>query len=570
MNSSKNRVVLGVNAYSHDSGAALFVDGRLCFAAEEERYDRQKHSAAFPRGAIAAALRHAGLRPDDVQVVAFPWRRDMARLRKALYVLCRLPRSLPFLTERPDGLPPRLAYLRSIAKLASDLRAEGLTAPVRHVEHHLAHAVQAHRFGPAERAAVLTMDGMGEWTAAATWDVDAQSSRMLGSRGYPHSLGKVYAAVTQHLGFLPDADEGKTMGLAPYGDDSLLPRFRELLAADPGRLYRVRLDGFAYPLGHTRMGGAPFERRFGPPRAPGGALEARHSNLARAAQGALEEVVLDVARRLRLEAGHAHLGLAGGLFLNCVLNARLRDGAGFDSLFVFPAAGDAGAAAGAAALVASAPRDELGHAYLGDAIETAEIDRALEGRSYRIVAEPAEAAAEALAAGRDVGWVQGRMEFGPRALGARSILADPRDPGARDRLNRTVKLREDFRPFAPAVLLEAMDGWFERAGPSPFMLLTFRVKGERRAAIPGAVHVDGSARVQTVARDHALPVFRRLLEAFARRTGVPMVINTSFNMRGEPIVRTAAEALRVFDRGALSMLVLGDRVVERHGEPRGE
>jgi len=563
LNSSKNRVVLGVNAYSHDSGAALFVDGRLCFAAEEERYDRRKHSAAFPRGAIAAALSHAGLTPGDVDLVAFPWRRGMARLRKALYVASRLPRSLPFLTERPEGLPPRLAYLRSIANLPSDLRDAGLEAPVRYVDHHRAHAMQAHRFGPADHAAVLTMDGMGEWTAAATWLIGPASTHRLASRDYPHSLGKVYAAVTQHLGFLPDADEGKTMGLAPLGGDSLVPHFRELLRADPRRLYRVRLDGFAFPLGRTRMGGEPFDRRFGLPRAPGAPLEPGHADLARAAQTVLEEVVLDVARRLRLESGRPHLGLAGGLFLNCVLNARLRADAGFDSVSVFPAAGDAGAAAGAAALVASAPRRELEQAYLGEAIEAAEIDQALAGRSFRIVADPAEVAAEALAAGRDVGWVQGRMEFGPRALGARSILADPRDPGVKDRLNRQVKLREDFRPFAPAVMLEEADAWFERAGPSPFMLLTFRVREARQAAIPGAIHVDGSARVQTVARDHALPVFRRLLEGFARRTGVPMVINTSFNMRGEPIVRTPAEALRVFDRGALSMLVLGDRVVER-------
>jgi len=563
LNSSKNRVVLGLNAYSHDSGVALFVDGSLRFAAEEERYDRRKHSAAFPRGALAAALRQAGLAPREIGLVAFPWRRGMGRLRKALYVLRRLPRSLPFLTERPEGLPPRLAYLRSVAGLASDLREAGIEAPVRHVDHHLAHAVQAYRFGPAERAAVLTMDGMGEWTAAATWAFGPDGSRRLASRCYPHSLGKVYAAVTQHLGFLPDADEGKTMGLAPYGGESLLPAFRDLVRADARRLYCVRLGGFAYPLGRTRMGGAPFDRRFGPPRPPHAPLEPRHADLARAAQAVLEEVVLDVARRLRLETGLPHLGLAGGLFLNCVLNSRLRESAGFDSLFVFPAAGDAGAAAGAAALVADAPRRDVGHSYLGDAIDEAEIDRALEGRVHRVVTDPAETAAEALAAGGIVGWVQGRMEFGPRALGARSILADPRDPGIRDRLNREVKLREDFRPFAPAVLLEAADDWFEGAGPSPFMLLTFRVRGSQRVRIGGAVHVDGSARVQTVARDHPLPPFRRLIEAFARRTGVPMVINTSFNIRGEPIVRTAAEALRVFDRGALTMLVLGDRVLRR-------
>jgi carbamoyltransferase len=558
-----NRVVLGLNAYSHDAGVALLVDGRLVFAAEEERYDRVRHSAAFPRGALAAALAHAGLGPGDVDRVAFCWRRDMGRLRKALYVARRLPRSLAFLRERPDGLPPRLGYLRQVAGLRRDLREAGLSAPVVHVDHHTAHAHQAWRFGPADRAALLTADGMGEWTAAATWTVRDGAPRRLRHRDYPHSLGKVYAAVTQHLGFRPDADEGKTMGLAPYGRADLVPRFREILRPDARRLYDVDLDAFSYPLGHTRMGGAPFEARFGPPRVPEGSIEPRHEDLAHAVQDALEDVVLDVARRLRAETDAAHLGLAGGLFLNCVLNGRLRREAGFESLFAFPAAGDAGAAAGAAALVADAPRVELRHAFLGDAFDGAAIDRALGDRPRRVVGDPGGVAADALADGRLVGWFQGRMEFGPRALGARSILADPRPADAADRVNKKVKFREPWRPFAPAVLAEKADDWFEDAAASPFMLLAFRARENVRARIPAVVHVDGTARVQTVGRDDGQPAFRRLLERFDERTGVPVVLNTSFNVRGEPIVRTPGEALACFDRSALDLLVLGDRVVEK-------
>ncbi len=559
---SKNRVVLGLNGYSHDAGVALVVDGRLVFAAEEERYDRVKHSAAFPRQAIAAALAFAGLGPGDIDRVAFCWRKDMARLRKALYVLRRLPFSLPFLTERPDGLPPRLSYLRSIANLPRDLADAGIRAPVAHVEHHFAHAVQAHRFGPEDEAAILTADGMGEWTATATWRAGREGLARIAERSYPQSLGKVYAAVTQHLGFRPDADEGKTMGLAPYGRPAFVRAFRGIVRPDPLRLYRIDLEAFDYPRGRTNMAGTPFARRFGPAREPEAPIEPRHEDLAHAAQAVLEETLVEVARGLK----GRHLGLAGGLFLNCALNGRLAREASFDSLFVFPAAGDAGAAAGAAAWVAGMERTELKDALLGDAFDARATNAALEGRAARTVADAPAAAARAIAEGKVVGWFQGRMEFGPRALGARSILADPRDPEIKDRLNRTVKFREAFRPFAPAVLEESATEWFLSPRPSPFMLLVFQVRPERRATIPGVVHVDGTARVQTVGQGTG--PFRRLLEAFAARTGVPLVLNTSFNVRGEPIVRTPAEAITCFDRSGIDVLVMGDRLLEKRG-PRG-
>jgi carbamoyltransferase len=561
---SKNRVVLGLNAYSHDAGVALVVDGELVFAAEEERYDRVKHSYAFPAGAMRAAWKHAGLLPGDVDAVAFCWRKDMARGRKALYVLRHLPRSLAFLRERPERLPPRLRYLRDVAHLERDLRMNGVHAPVTWVEHHFAHAVQAHRFGPADEAALLTADGMGEWTAAATWHAGGSDRpRLLAAQHYPHSLGKVYAAVTQHLGFRPDADEGKTMGLASYGRPALRDAFRELVRPHEKRLYEVDLDAFAYPWGATRMGGAPFAARFGPPRVPEGPIETRDEDLAYAAQAVLEETVLGVARRLREQTGASHLGLAGGLFLNCILNGRLAREAGFDSLFIFPAAGDAGAAAGAAAWVAGMERRPLTHAFLGDPCDEAAVDAALSDRPHRVAPDPAATAAEALAAGRIVGWFDGRMEFGPRALGARSILADPREKSIKDRLNAEVKFREAFRPFAPAVLEEAAGEWFDDARPSPFMLLAFAARDRAREKIPGVVHVDGSARVQTVGKTDGPPRFRRLLEAFGERTGVPVVLNTSFNVRGEPIVRTPDEALACFDRTGMDLLVLGDRVVEK-------
>lgn len=546
MHRSNNRVVLGLNAYSHDAGVALIVDGELVFASEQERYDRQKHSAAFPLQAIEAALSHTGLLPGDIDAIAFPWRRDMARWRKALYVLARLPRSLPFLTQDPDGLPPRRGYLRNVARLPRDLREAGITAPITYVEHHRAHAQQALLFGPRDEAALITADGMGEWTATATWD----GLRPLRKRSYPHSLGKFYAAITQHIGFRPDSGEGKTMGLAPY---AAAPDARvvDLLRPHPERLYEIDLKRFAYPLGHTNMAGAPFEAVFGPSD-PDSASD-RNAALAGGAQAALEEVLLAVARQLREETGHSHLGLAGGIFLNCALNGRLLRESGFQSVFVFPAAGDAGAAAGAAAEVAGVLRRPLEHAFLGDRFAPPkDIGERVE--------DPAGVAAQALADGRIVGWFSGAMEFGPRALGARSILADPRIRDISKRLNRTVKFREDFRPFAPAVLEEEAVHWFVDARPSPFMLLTFQAKPGVKEQVPGIVHVDGSARVQTVPAGGPL---REVLEGYFKRTGIPMVLNTSFNVRGEPIVRTPGEAIAVFEKGAMDLLVLEDRVLTK-------
>ncbi len=564
--SPQHHVVLGLNAYSHDAGAALLVDGELVFAAEEERYDRRKHSPAFPRGAIAAALRHAGLTPGDVDAVAFCWLRSMARVKKAWYVASRLPRTLPFLTEQPEGLPPRRHYLRQVAGLPADLADAGITAPLFWIDHHRAHAEQAWRFGPADDAALLTADGMGEWTATAAWERTDGDVSVLHRQSFPHSLGKFYAAVTQYLGFSPDSGEGKTMGLAPYGRPHLVAAMREFLLPDARRMYRVNLRSFGYPRGRTRMFGDAFVRRFGPAREPEGSIEPHHEDVAFAAQAVFEEVVLDVARRLHAQTGRTHLGLAGGVFLNCVLNGRLRRDAGFSSVFVFPAAGDAGAAAGAAALVAGSPRRPLAHAYLGDGFSRDEITRALRDIPHNVLADEnaaAVAAADALADGKTVGWFQGRMEFGPRALGARSILADPRRADIKDRLNRLVKFREGFRPFAPAVLLEEADAWFLDAAASPFMLDAFHVRPERAQEVPGVVHVDGTARVQTVPRNHALFAFRRLLERFLKNTGVPMVLNTSFNVRGEPIVRTPEEAVACFAKTGLDVLVMGTAIAEK-------
>ena len=554
---SNNHVVLGINAYSHDAGAALFVDGKLVFAAEQERYDRVKHSPAFPRGAIEAALRHAGLTPDDVGHVAFCWRRDMAIRNKLGYFLAGFPRTLPFLLERPDGLPGRVGYLQAVRSLPRDLKDAAISAPITYVEHHRAHAAQAWRLGDAAQTDIVVADGMGEWDTTTWWHAANGVLERGGARTYPQSLGKFYAAVTQHLGFRPESGEGKTMGLAPFGNDTLVEPLRELVVP------RLRVSEFGFAHGRTCMAGPAFERRFGPPRAPDAPIEQRHKDLARAAQVALEDAILELLPQRRSD----RLALAGGVFLNCVLNGRLRREAGYESVSVFPAAGDAGAAAGAAAEVLDLQPQGIEHAYWGDGFDGPTVQGAIDSHAgdfdVERVEDPADVAAEALAAGALVGWFSGRMEFGPRALGARSILADPRLPDVQLRINRDVKFREDFRPFAPAILSEKADEWFEGAAASPFMLFTFPVRESRRERIPGVVHVDGSARVQTVDDRTGHEAFRSVLESFERRTGLPLLLNTSFNVRGEPIVRTPQEALSVFARGALDVLILEDRVVRK-------
>jgi len=555
MSGSKNgaRVVLGINAYSHDAGAALFIDGKLVFAAEEERYDRVKHSAAFPHGAIVAACHHAGIHSSDIERVAFCWRRDMAIAQKALYVLKGFPGTLPFLLERPEGLPGRVGYLQAIRALPRDVRAAGIDAPITYVAHHRAHAAQAYRFGSEERLDIFVADGMGEWETTTHWEVVKGMLVQRSADHYPNSLGKVYAAVTQHLGFRPESGEGKTMGLAPFGTDALEMQMQDVCGD---------VRNFGFSRGSTTMAGPRFEAIFGPPREPDAPITQHHKDIAYAVQAALE---LAIHTMVAFGQRKPNLALAGGIFLNCALNGSLLHERIYESIYVFPAAGDAGAAAGAAAEVLELEPQGIGHAYWGDGFDGAAIDRSLRERPFEVVEDPARVAAEALAAGQLVGWFSGRMEFGPRALGARSILADARIPDIQARINRTVKFREDFRPFAPAVLRERADDWFEGAVDSPFMLFTFPVRPERRAAIPGVVHVDGSARVQTVGRSDGHPAYRRLIECFDELTGTPIVLNTSFNVRGEPIVRTPDEALDIFDRAALDLLVLEDRVVRKGG-----
>jgi carbamoyltransferase len=580
--------VLGISGLYHDAAAALLRDGRVIAAAQEERFSGIKHDAGLPIQAMAWCLRQAGS-PRDLAAVAF-YDKPLRKLQRILETqLAVAPRGLAaFRAAMPSWLRQKLWVPMQLERA---LEGCGVTRPPRPLfaAHHASHAASAFYPSPFERAAVLTLDGVGEWATGTIGRGEGSQLELLVEQRFPHSLGLLYTAFTTFCGFRANSGEYKLMGLAPYGE----PRFVETILQE---LVDLKADGsFRLNLAHfgfhhsTRMTGPGFERLFdGPARAPDGPIGKRELDLARSVQVVTEEIVLRSARHAHALTGERALCMAGGVALNCVANGRLLREGPFDELWIQPAAGDAGGALGAALLAwhrhlqrprtARTEPDDMGGARLGPRFDEDEIEALLErqGARYRRLSddERAERVAALLAEGKVVAHFEGPMEYGPRALGARSILADPRAPDMQARLNRAVKFRESFRPFAPAVLAERCSEHFELESPSPYMLLVAMVRGweapepptdatdlaARMAAIrsplPAVTHVDGSARVQTVdATVH--PRFHALLSAFEALTGCPVLLNTSFNLRGEPIVCTPADALRSFLRCDLDALVLG-------------
>jgi carbamoyltransferase len=554
--------VLGLNS-THDAAAALLRDGELVMAVEEERLSRVKHHFGMPRRAIAACAAAAGVSIADVEHAAFYMNPRKWLASNAVHFLRGLPASRRYLARKP-------ALWRSFVGVSGRLRAEtGFRGRLHVVDHHTAHIESAFWPSGFEEAAALTIDGAGEAETTVLARVDERDLVRLASARYPVSLGKAWEAVSDWLGWRPTRDEGKVMGLAPYGDDRFAVPMAQVLGPGEGDLFHVDLSYFAWQRGGPRLFSEKFVRVFGPPREPDGAILDHHRALASALQRQTEEIVLALARRLRRETGLARLVMAGGVALNCAANGRLvREGV-FDDVFIQPAAGDNGASLGAALHVAhrrlGAPRgDPMRHAFHGPGFDETDVLAAAAARGLEperprdVVARTAEL----LAGGAIVGWMQGRMEYGPRALGGRSILASPCSAEAKDVVNRFVKFREGFRPFAPSVPLESAGEWFEAARPSPYMLLSFAVRPDRRDRIPAVTHVDGSARVQTVAVEENRR-FHELLVAFGERTGVPVLLNTSFNVRGEPIVCTPAEGLDALRRTGLTAVVIGDLVFRK-------
>lgn len=552
--------VLGVNCFSHDTSACLLVDGAVVAIGEQERFDRDQHTKHFPHLAIAYCLERAGIGIDQVDAVAFAHHAGLDFARGALDAVAR-------------AAPKRLAAqaytdARLVMKERSFRSTWGYRGKVYNVGHHQAHAASAFFASPFDRAAVLTLDRGGDFLSTTMAIGEGNRLSPLGEVRNPHSLGEIYTAFTWLLGFRPNADEGKLMGLAPYGRDVLAKDVRDLVHLGADGRFKVNLRWFRY-----QREGRPFSRRglerFGPPRVPESDFTDRHKDLAYAAQDLVEEAGLHVARALRQATGMSRLCLAGGVALNSVMNARLLAEAGFDDMFVQPAASDAGNALGAASWVwhevMGKPRGwTMDHAFFGPSWTERESAAALAARGLGIsrVGDAEAEAAERIAAGKVVGWFQGRAEIGPRALGARSILADPRRAEMRDVVNARVKRREGFRPFAPSVLDERGAEFFERYSYNPFMLLVLPVRPDKRAVIPAVTHVDGTGRMQSVTAAFN-PAYHRLISEFERRTGVPVVLNTSFNIRGEPMVNRPEEAVEDFLRSDMDCLFLGNLLAEK-------
>jgi carbamoyltransferase len=576
--------ILGISCWYHDAAACLVRDGRIVAAAQEERFSRKKHDPSFPRRAIAYCLREGGLAARDLDVAAF-YDKPFLKFERLLETyVATAPKGLrSFVKAMPLWLKEKLWIPDLIAK---ELDFEG---PIVFPEHHESHAASAFYPSPFERAAFLTTDGVGEWATTSFGVGDGARLHIHAEQHFPHSLGLLYSAFTYFTGFKVNSGEYKLMGLAPYGEPRFVDAIMEHLidVKDDGS-FRLNMDYFTYAHG-LRMTGRRFAELFGGPRrAPESPLTRREMDLARSVQAVTEEVMLRMARHVHRATGERRLCLAGGVALNCVANGRLLREGPFDELWVQPAAGDAGGALGAALMAwhqylgrdRPAPDgDAMRGAYLGPGFSDAEIAAFLESEGIphtRHADEAAltEAVAEMLAGGKIVGWFQGRMEFGPRALGNRSILADPRGRDVQRTVNLKIKFRESFRPFAPSVTAERAGAYFELEGESPYMLLVAPVRGARAegegldrlehvtSPIPAVTHVDGSARLQTV-REATNPLFYRLLRAFEARTGCPVLVNTSFNVRGEPIVCTPGEAYRCFRRTHMDALVLGSYVVTK-------
>lgn len=592
-------LILGVSAFYHDSAAALIRDGDIVAAAQEERFTRIKHDAAFPANAVRYCLEQAGVAGAQIDHVVY-YEKPFIKFERLLETyLAFAPRGFEsFRKAMPLWISEKI-FQRDILTKELEAIDPGLAASDKLLfsEHHFSHAASAFYPSPFERAVVLTMDGVGEWTTTSVALGDGEKLSIQKEIHFPHSLGLLYSALTYYTGFKVNSGEYKVMGLAPYGE----PKYAQLMLdnlidvkADGS--FRLDLDYFGYCTGFT-MTNEKFDRLFGAPaRKPEEMLEQRHMDIAASVQAVTEEVVLRLTRALAAETGEKNLCLAGGVALNCVANGKvLRDGR-FESIFIQPAAGDAGGALGAALgayhhqkeqLRRVTPgKDSMKGSYLGPRYEQSDIERRLAaaGAKFHVVDDGAliEETAQALVAGKAVGWHQGRMEFGPRALGGRSILGDPRSPTMQKALNLKVKFRESFRPFAPSVLRERVADWFEIDCDSPYMLLVANVKPDHcrgmteaeqalfgidklnvpRSDIPAVTHVDYSARIQTVHED-TNPRYHQLLTRFEALTGCPVLINTSFNVRGEPIVSTPEDAFRCFMGSDIEFLAVGNCVLHK-------
>ncbi len=590
--------ILGVSAFYHDSAACLLRNGEIIAAAQEERFTRKKHDAGFPHHAILYCLKEASLTANEIDNVVF-YEKPFVKFERLLETyLAFAPKGFTsFAKAMPVWIKDKLFQKTVLIKELKSMLDEDVNWNERLLfsEHHLSHAASAYYPSPFESAAVLTLDGVGEWTTTSLAIGKGSDLKVVKEIHFPHSLGLLYSAFTYYTGFKVNSGEYKVMGLAPYGEPRYADLIREKLitVADDGS-FQLDMSYFDYATGLT-MTNKKFDALFGgPPRTLESELTHREMDLAASVQKVTEDVVLELARGIAKETGERNLCLAGGVALNCVANGILSREKIFDSIWIQPAAGDAGGALGAALStwylhhnkerISSTERDVMKGAYLGPEFTDEEIEAELIacGAEFKKLTEDEliETVATALADEKAVGWMQGRMEFGPRALGGRSIIADPRSPVMQKQLNLKVKYRESFRPFAPSVLREDVGEWFEHESDSPYMLIVADVKNEKRStmteeeealfgidklnvprsAVPAITHVDYSARLQTVHAD-TNPKYHAVISKFKEKTGCPIVVNTSFNVRGEPLICSPTDAFRCFMGTEMDVLAVGSYIL---------
>ncbi len=593
--------ILGISAFYHDSAACLLKDGEIVAAAQEERFTRIKHDHHFPKEAIAFCLKEAGITASDIDYVSFYEQPKLKFNRLIKTYLAFAPKGLgSFITAMP-------LWVREKLWMGNEIRKQlGFKGKLFYPEHHQSHAASAFFPSPFERAAILTMDGVGEWATSSYGVGEGNKLTIHNEIRFPHSLGLLYSAFTYYTGFKVNSGEYKLMGLAPYGDPLYVDTiYKHLIDVKEDGSFRLNMSYFNYCTGFT-MTNEKFEQLFGrAPRKPESAITKLDMDLARSIQVVTEEIVLKIGKHIYKETGEKNLCLAGGVALNCVSNGRLYREGPFERIWIQPAAGDAGGALGAALHVwynelgekrkpiTTADRQagsRLGTGYSDAAIETFLKEKEIP--FYKLSEqELADRVAGLIAAENVVGWFNGRMEFGPRALGSRSILGDPRSKNMQSQMNLKIKFRESFRPFAPAVIAEKTKEWFDMAGveqrndfSSPYMLIVGHVQKSKssagtddkaegferlksvNSAIPAVTHVDNSARIQTV-HEETNPDFYRLLKSFEHITGCPVLINTSFNVRGEPIVESPDDAYRCFMRTGIDYLVLGSFLLDKKEQP---
>ena len=588
--------ILGISAFYHDSAACLVRDGEIVAAAQEERFSRKKHDSRFPKHAIEYCFKEAGIDLANTDYIVF-YDKPLLKFERLLETYFGFaPQGLrSFLASMPVWLKEKMFQKSLLIGEFEEFANGGKIPPVLFNEHHASHAASAFFPSPYEKAAVLCLDGVGEWATTTAWLGEGNRVSPLWEIPFPHSIGLLYSAFTYHTGFKVNSGEYKVMGLAPYGQPRYVRQiYDKLIDLKPDGTFRLNMEYFNYCTGLTMTNGRFDELFESPPRAPESRLTQREMDMARSIQDVTEEIMLRLSRTLHRDTGAEYLCMAGGVALNCVGNGRvLREGP-FKGVWVQPAAGDAGGAIGAALATwyeyndkprrATRAQDEMKGSYLGPAFSNEEVREFLDeqGIVYTSVGDDQlfSRVASELAAGKVVGWFQGRMEFGPRALGARSILGDARNTEMQSTMNLKIKFRESFRPFAPSVLRDKVSDYFEIDADSPYMLMVAPVVESRRRAksaestelwgidllnvprsdIPAVTHIDYSARVQTVHED-TNPRYHKLLKAFESQTGCPVIVNTSFNVRGEPIVCTPEDAYRCFMRTEMDLLVLGNQLV---------